>query len=91
MPRGDGTGPSGNCPAGFGRGGCRSGAGNGMGNGQGASFRRGQRGDVSGQGNGFAAAKSSVNTAEDLEEQAKQLEEKAAALRQLAQKNKQDE
>jgi hypothetical protein len=91
MPRGDGTGPTGNGPAGLGRGGCRSGAGNGMSSGQGASFRRGQRGGVSGQGNRFAAAESSVNTSEDLEEQAKQLEEKAAALRQLAQKNKQGE
>jgi hypothetical protein len=72
MPRGDGTGPLGNGPIGWGRGGCPTGRGLGLG------FGRGARSVFT------PVLPASTPNAESLEAQATRLEEQAAKLRNLA-------
>jgi hypothetical protein len=81
MPRGDGTGPWGAGPMGWGRGGC-----------QGMGFRAGfGRGMRSGQGRGFCFAGNTAVNPEILDAQAARLEEQAANLRSLAKQNRKAE
>ncbi len=75
MPRGDGTGALGTGPIGRGRGGCQS-----RGMGLGGGFGRGMR-----RGLGFA---DDSLASETLETKARCLEEQAANLRSLAQRNR---
>lgn len=78
MPRGDGTGPLGTGPLGRGRSGCRRiGSGNNLGTGAG----RGRQARI-------GTVNNTTATPEDLEAQARQLEEQAANLRNLAKQRK---
>lgn len=74
MPRGDGTGPLGNGPLGWGRGGCSIGRGLGLGLGLGRGARYGLT----------QVSPVNITSADELEAKAQRLEEQAANLRNLA-------